>query len=394
MGGTGSREGEDTDNAKYYAQIAQQVAQGGVGYYETPDALRAAHPTGQAGNWAIVGSTDTIWVWDTETGDWVDSHGNIDMSNYYTKAEADARFSAISSGVPTVSATKEQNYFDIDLPNSNQFVIAPNAAYATGDTFRIAGRAVAAMLPNGDSLPNAFFAANAKVMCLWADTILYFVGGGGGTVPNNVMRYRMDDGTPGQQPEQTIWGQTSDGQDAYVHSCTKAVYNPETGKTLDEEMVTMQDSPAAITGETPIKPVCDASGNVICPQTCTAAVYDPVSGQTLDAVIHPTYSTEEQWTGEYWIDGKKIYRKVLTGNGNGSTSLNFSVESVDTMIEISGLISDSADTNPGLPINAYGNSVLYAFTFLALVQIGITMSVNGWKIYKYNLLVKYTKATE
>lgn len=200
VGGTGTREGEDTDNAKYYAQIAQQVAQGGVGYYETPEALRAAHPTGQAGNWAIVGSTDTIWVWDTDTGDWVDSHGNIDMSNYYTKTEADARFSAISSGVPTVPATKEQNYFDIDLPSTNQFVIVPNAAYATGDTFRIAGRAVAAKLPNGDSLPNAFFAANAKVMCLWADTILYFVGGGGGTVPNNVMRYRMDDGTPAQPP--------------------------------------------------------------------------------------------------------------------------------------------------------------------------------------------------
>jgi len=231
VGGTGTREGEDTDNAKYYAQIAQQVAQGGVGYYETPEALRTAHPTGQAGNWAIVGSTDTIWVWDTDTGDWVDSHGNIDLSNYYTKTEADARFSAISSGVPTVSATKEQNYFDIDLPNSNQFVIVPNAAYATGDTFRIAGRAVASMLPNGDSLPDAFFAANAKVMCLLADTILYFVGGG--TVPNNVMRYRMDDGTPGQQPEQTIWGQTSDGQDAYVHSCTKAVYDSESEKTLD-----------------------------------------------------------------------------------------------------------------------------------------------------------------
>lgn len=198
VGGTGSREGEDTDNAKYYAQIAQQVAQGGVGYYETPDALRTAHPTGQAGNWAIVGSTDTIWVWDTDTNDWIDSHGNIDLSNYYTKTEAEARFSAISSGVPTVSATKEQNYFDIELPSTNQFVIVPNAAYATGDTFRIAGRAVAAKLSNGDSLPNAFFAANAKVMCLWADTVLYFVGGG--TVPSNVMRYRLDDGTPAQPP--------------------------------------------------------------------------------------------------------------------------------------------------------------------------------------------------
>ena len=36
-------------------------------------------------------------------------------------------------------------------------------------------------------------------------------------------------------PETTpvIWGQTSDGQDAYVHSCTKAVYDSESEKTLD-----------------------------------------------------------------------------------------------------------------------------------------------------------------
>lgn len=25
-----------------------------------------------------------------------------------------------------------------------------------------------------------------------------------------------------------------------------------------------------------------------------------------------TYSTTEQWTGEYWVDGKKIYRKYLS----------------------------------------------------------------------------------
>lgn len=338
VGGTGTREGEDTDNAKYYAQIAQQVAQGGVGYYETPEALRAAHPTGQAGNWAIVGSTDTIWVWDTDTGDWVDSHGNIDLSNYYTKTEADARFSAISSGVPTVSATKEQNYFDIELPSTNQFVIVPNAAYATGDTFRIAGRAVAAMLPNGDSLPDAFFAANAKVMCLWADTVLYFVGGGGGTVPNNVMRYRLDDGTPGQQPEQTIWGQTSDGQDAYVHSCTKAVYNPKTGKTLDEEMATCIPDSGENLPPTPI----DAD-------TLQGHAADYfVAQETLDA--QRTYSTEEQWTGEYWIDGKKIWKK----------SIQFTIPAINTSVFID--IGAQVDIAPRLP-DAFVESTDGSFRF-------------------------------
>lgn len=201
----------------------------------------------------------------------------------YAESINPAQFAQAEEGVTTVNASKTQNTFDIELPNSNQFVIIPDAAYASGDTFKIAAQPVAAKLPNGDSLPDGFFEAGAKVLCLLKDNVLYFTGGG--NAPGNVMRYRMDDGTPGQQPEQTIWGQTSDGQDAYVHSCTKAVYNPETGKTLDEEMVTMQDSPAAITGETPIKPVGDASGNVICPQTRTAAVYDPKSGQTLDKVL-------------------------------------------------------------------------------------------------------------
>jgi hypothetical protein len=43
------------------------------GWFATPAALTAAYPTGQDGWFAIVGSTDTIWVWDTGTGNWVDS---------------------------------------------------------------------------------------------------------------------------------------------------------------------------------------------------------------------------------------------------------------------------------------------------------------------------------
>lgn len=154
----------------------------------------------------------------------------------YAESINPAQFAQAEEGVTTVNASKTQNTFDIDLPSTNQFVIVPNAAYASGDTFKIAAQPVAAKLPNGDSLPDGFFEAGAKVLCLLKDNVLYFTGGG--NAPGNVMRYRLDDGTPGQQPEQTIWGQTSDGQDAYVHSCTKAVYNPETGKTLDEEMAT------------------------------------------------------------------------------------------------------------------------------------------------------------
>ena len=87
VGGTGSREGEDTNNAKYYCEQAQSVTQGQLGWYATPQDLQAAHPTGQNGQWAIVGSTDTIWTWDSDTNAWVDSGSQVDLSNYYTKPQ-------------------------------------------------------------------------------------------------------------------------------------------------------------------------------------------------------------------------------------------------------------------------------------------------------------------
>lgn len=92
VGGTGTREGEDTNNAQYYAQQAQQVSQGALGWYATPQALQSAHPIGQNGQWAIIGTTDTIWTWDSDTSAWVNSGAQVDLSNYYTKSQADSAF--------------------------------------------------------------------------------------------------------------------------------------------------------------------------------------------------------------------------------------------------------------------------------------------------------------
>lgn len=94
--------------AEQWAEQAQQIAQGAMGWYADPQALQSAHPTGQAGNWAIVGSTDTIWVWDTDTNAWLDTSQNVNLSDYYTKAQADARFSdavAYTITVPTTGWT-------------------------------------------------------------------------------------------------------------------------------------------------------------------------------------------------------------------------------------------------------------------------------------------------
>ncbi len=46
------------------------------GYFATPTALTTAYPTGEAGWFAVVGSTDTIWIWDTATSAWVNSNAS------------------------------------------------------------------------------------------------------------------------------------------------------------------------------------------------------------------------------------------------------------------------------------------------------------------------------
>lgn len=58
------------------------------GYYATQAALEEAYPTAEAGDWAIVGSTDTVWVWDTDTSAWVDTDtkGQVTSVNGQTGA--------------------------------------------------------------------------------------------------------------------------------------------------------------------------------------------------------------------------------------------------------------------------------------------------------------------
>lgn len=92
VGDTASRPGEGMDNAKYYAALAQQVSQGAVGWYPNYEALYAAHDTGYDGNWAIVGDTDTIWVWDSDTGVWKDTGESSKFANYYDKTQIDENF--------------------------------------------------------------------------------------------------------------------------------------------------------------------------------------------------------------------------------------------------------------------------------------------------------------
>lgn len=119
VGDTASRPGEGMDNAKYYAALAQQVSQGAVGWYPNYEALYAAHDTGYDGNWAIIGDTDTIWVWDSDTGVWKDTGESSKFANYYDKTQIDENF-------------YDKTKIDAKLPKPVTVTVAASA-WTTGD---------------------------------------------------------------------------------------------------------------------------------------------------------------------------------------------------------------------------------------------------------------------
>ena len=92
VGGTGSREGEDVNNSKYWAEQAMAVSNGYLGYFATPELLKEAHPAGNKGDWAIVESTGSVWYWNVQENEFMDSLSGVDLSNYYTKLETDEIF--------------------------------------------------------------------------------------------------------------------------------------------------------------------------------------------------------------------------------------------------------------------------------------------------------------
>lgn len=206
VGGTGTRPGEDTNNAEYWAQQAQQVSQGALGWYETEQALQAAHPTGENGQWAIIGSTDTIWTWDSDTSAWVNSGAQVDLSNYYTKTQADAAFATAAQGALAASAVQSVNgkpgtavtlnpqdvgglstYICTTSGTThaltgtgNNIKFVADAAFAAGDTITVNGTTVTAQTQDGAALVAGAWASGAMVVC-WLNGVSLTVSGGGGS---------------------------------------------------------------------------------------------------------------------------------------------------------------------------------------------------------------------
>ena len=115
-------------------------------------------------------------------------------------------------------------------------------------------------------------------------------------------------------------------------------------------------------------------------------IYDVSEGESkkiqVQSLGNPNYTTEEQKTGGTWIDGKPIYRKVITGL-NISTSTSYvnlmSVGAIDTIIRTSGMTT-SNKTNFALDSVVNGSNI----------QIRTTYSTQGIN----TVIIEYTKTTD
>lgn len=140
------------EEAKQAAESASQAASGNKGWYANADALRSAHPTAENGAWAIVGDTDTIWVWDSDTSAWVESSPKVDLSGYYTKEQTD---DAIDTAVTAKVSYQYKATFDMDswTPGSGNVTQTATLVPVDGGPAVTSGSTLLACIGTDSTLP-------------------------------------------------------------------------------------------------------------------------------------------------------------------------------------------------------------------------------------------------
>lgn len=113
-----------------------------LGYYETPEALRTEHPTADAGDFAIVNSTDTVWIWDTTSSAWKDgdTKGQVTSVNNQTGAVTVQETLVNQTNIKSVNGNSLLGSGDLELTSSLAFP----AGWTTNSTTKALCDSVAA----------------------------------------------------------------------------------------------------------------------------------------------------------------------------------------------------------------------------------------------------------
>lgn len=118
------------------------------------------------------------------------------------------------------------------------------------------------------------------------------------------------------------------------------------------------------------------------------------NAKTVKDYVEEVYSTDEVKTNKIWIDGKPIYRKVVSGtiNATGNNQVILTGD-IDSLIDYSGYINDPAE-NLKLII---GKSTYTDGGSSRIIQISNSIYMgyaNNYHNLNFYAVVEYTKTTE
>ena len=105
------------------------------------------------------------------------------------------------------------------------------------------------------------------------------------------------------------------------------------------------------------------------------------------------YSTTEIDTGKKWIDGKPIYRKVVsdtTSSSSDQTMLS-TITNLDYCISIKGILVDSGYS---IVIPSYVNSNNYTNCAMTDGKKPYLSVSSGYRSKAFTLIIEYTKTTD
>ena len=115
----------------------------------------------------------------------------------------------------------------------------------------------------------------------------------------------------------------------------------------------------------------------------------------IEEAIRDTYSTEETFTGKYWFDGKKIYRKVIIGTTPSSNDTQMLyLDNVEELVDLKGFIN-SWESNR-IPINSFSNTNDFVRIFATTIN-PLRVNFNSVSAYfnqPYKIIIEYTKTTD
>lgn len=106
------------------------------------------------------------------------------------------------------------------------------------------------------------------------------------------------------------------------------------------------------------------------------------------------YSTEETVVGE-WVDGKKIYRKVvdnITTASNSNWNIIYTDSTIDNIVTLKGFLTANLDGRI-IPINFSEVNALVGISYLS-PNVELKIQYNGFYNCSMYFILEYTKTTD